>query len=292
LAATLLAGPAWAEAPASYFASYRDYNDEGKKILDGLDIKTGKITLEEGVTLSLPPEFYFLDKSDAGEVLVGIWHNPADTLQGTMGMIFPRKYDPLMNDAWGIELSFDKIGYVEDKYAASTNYEELLAGMKSDLVEQNPERETNGFDPITLVGWASPPTYDAMNKRLPWAKELQFGTSAEHTLNYNVRFLGREGVFVMNYIAGMKQLPEIKLNLDPVLSLVSFNEGKKYSDFTPGMDTVAAVGIGGLIAGKIAAKAGLLALGLVFIKKFFFLVLVPVLWLGRKIKGLFSKGEA
>jgi uncharacterized membrane-anchored protein len=58
------------------------------------------------------------------------------------------------------------------------------------------------------------------------------------------------------------------------------------------MDTVAAVGIGGLIAGKIAAKAGMLALGLVFIKKFFFLVLVPVLWLGRNIKGLFSKGEA
>lgn len=287
-----MTGAAMAQPASGYFSDYAEYNDEAHKILDGLDIKTGAIELEDGVKLALPKDFYFLDKGDAKEILVDAWGNPPENMEGALGMIFPAKYTPISDASWGIKLSFDKIGYVKDEDAASTNYDELLSGMKSDVLEGNAERSQAGYDPITLIGWASPPVYDQANKRLHWAKELQFGDEAAHTLNYDVRFFGREGVFIMSYIAGMSQLPEIKANLDPVLSLVSFKEGKKYSDFTPGMDTVAAVGIGGLIAGKIAAKVGLLALGLVFIKKFFVLILVPLLWLGRRVKSMFSKGEA
>ena len=43
-----------------------------------------------------------------------------------------------------------------------------------------------------------------------------------------------------------------------------------YSEFNPDIDTVAAYGIGGLIAGKVLAKAGVLAAGLVLLKKFWF----------------------
>ena len=41
---------------------------------------------------------------------------------------------------------------------------------------------------------------------------------------------------------------------------VEFDDGNRYSDFNPDIDTVAAYGIGGLIAGKLAAKAGIFAL--------------------------------
>ena len=283
---------AYAEPSSTYFADYSDYNDEAKKTLDQLNIKTGVIELEEGVKLNLPKDFYFLDKEDAGEVLVGIWGNPVEGTASTIGMIFPSKYSPISDGSWGIELSYDNLGYVKDEDAASTNFDELLSQMKLDVIEANPGRQENGYEPITLIGWASPPTYDKVNKRLHWAKELQFGSDPDHTLNYDVRFLGREGVFVMSYIASVDQLPEIKANLDPVLSLVSFNEGKRYSDFDPSLDTVAAVGIGGLIAGKVAAKAGLLAVALVALKKFGVLVLVPLLWLGRKFKSLFSGGSS
>jgi uncharacterized membrane-anchored protein len=290
-AAMLLVNGALAAPASGFFSDYSSYNDEGRKVLDGLDIKSGSISLEDGVTLALPKDFYFLNKEDAAEVLVGAWGNPPDSSINTLGMIFPSKYSPISDGSWGIEVSFEKMGYVKDDDAASTNYDELLASMKSDTLDGNAEREKNGYEPITLIGWASPPIYDQTNKRLHWAKELQFGPSASHTLNYDVRFLGREGVFIMSYIANMEQLPEIKANLDPVLGLVSFKEGKKYADFTPGMDTVAAVGIGGLIAGKLAAKAGLIAVALLALKKFAILIIVPFLWLGRKIKAMFSKGN-
>ncbi len=177
------------------------------------------------------------------------------------------------------------LGYVDDKDAASIDYAELLTNMQADTLAGNEERKKEGYEPITLVGWASPPKYDFANKRLHWAKELQFGDSQNRTLNYDVRFLGREGVFVMSYIAQMHQLPQIEESLESVLGLASFTPGKRYTDFVPGADTVAAVGIGGLIAGKAAAKAGLIAVALVALKKFGFLLLVPLLWLWRVIRG-------
>ncbi len=39
------------------------------------------------------------------------------------------------------------------------------------------------------------------------------------------------------------------------------------------------MGIGGLIAGKVLAKTGFLAVGLIFFKKFWFIALVPLFWL-------------
>jgi hypothetical protein len=45
-----------------------------------------------------------------------------------------------------------------------------------------------------------------------------------------------------------------------VLNIVQFNEGFRYADFDSKVDDVAAWTIGGLVAGKVLAKAGLFAL--------------------------------
>lgn len=83
----------------------------------------------------------------------------------------------------------------------------------------------------------------------------------------------------------MEQLTEVEAAVPDVLSMVSFTEGNRYSDFNPSIDKVAAIGIGGLIAGKLAAKAGVLALALVFLKKAGVLLLLPLVWLGKLFKG-------
>src|SRR5262245_36975834 len=176
-------------------------------------------------------KFYFLNHDDAVDVLVEAWGNPPSSASNTMGMMFPVQYDPLSPDNWGIELSMDQLGFVQDDDAASIDYADLLKRMKADTRAQNEEREKGGYEPITLIGLAAAPEYDAVNKRLHWAKELQFGNDEDRTLNYDVRFLGREGVLVMSYVAKMKQLPEIKASLGEVLSAASFVEGKRYSDF-------------------------------------------------------------
>ncbi|MEI9415074.1 DUF2167 domain-containing protein [Mesorhizobium sp. Cs1321R2N1] len=285
LGLALAISPAFAEKSSGFFKSYEGYNDAGKAFLNKIDPKIGAVDLAEGVHLNLGDKFYFLSKKDTVSVLTEAWGNPPTSASDAVGMIFPARYDPLADGNWGIELRWEKIGYVDDGDAASIDYGDLLRSMQADTLSGNDQRVKDGFSPITLIGWASTPVYDAANKRLHWAKELQFGSDSVHTLNYDVRFLGREGVFVMSYIATVEQLPEIRQSLDEVLGLAVFNDGKKYTDFTPGADTVAAVGIGGLIAGKLAAKAGLIAVALIALKKFGLILLVPLAGLWRLIRG-------
>jgi len=77
-----------------------------------------------------------------------------------------------------------------------------------------------------------------------------------------------------------------------ILGLVEFNEGHRYSDFDPGLDKVAAVGIGGLIAGKVAAKIGLLkGIGL-FLAKGWKVVVIAIAAVGALIAKLFGKSKA
>ena len=79
-----------------------------------------------------------------------------------------------------------------------------------------------------------------------------------------------------NFIAGMEALPEVEAALPDVLVLASFRDGARYGDFDPSIDQVAAVGIGGLIAGKVLAKTGLLVLALAFLKKGWILIVLAL----------------
>lgn len=92
-------------------------------------------------------------------------------------------------------------------------------------------------------------------------------------------------MLVINFIAGMDQLDDVEAAVPDVLAMVNFTEGNRYSDFNPKIDTVAAIGIGGLIAGKVMAKTGLLAMGLVLLKKFGVVLLLPLLGLKRLFSG-------
>ncbi|MBL4930129.1 DUF2167 domain-containing protein [Tabrizicola sp. KVB23] len=90
---------------------------------------------------------------------------------------------------------------------------------------------------------------------------------------------------MVNFIAAADQLPKVEAAAPAVLKMITFTDGNRYADYLPGTDTVAAVGIGGLIAGKVAAKAGLLVLLLAFLKKGAILVLLPLIWLKNKLFG-------
>jgi len=155
--------------------------------------------------------------------------------------------------------------------------------MQQDTLAENPWRKENGYGEIGLVGWAEAPHYDAESRQLYWAKELSFEDEPENTLNYNIRALGRKGVLVINFIAYMGQLEEVHAATPAILAMTDFTPGNKYSDFDPSIDKVAAIGIGGLIAGKVLAKAGLIAMALIFLKKFGILLLLPLLGLKKFI---------
>jgi len=155
--------------------------------------------------------------------------------------------------------------------------------MKADTKASNEYRLEQGFGTIELVGWASAPYYDTQAKKLHWAKELKFDGAEANTLNYNVRVLGRKGVLVLNFIADMSQKDTINANVDDVMAMASFEDGSRYSDFDPSVDKVAAYGIGALVAGKVLAKTGFLAVALIFLKKFGIYILIGVGLLGKTL---------
>lgn len=236
-------------------------------------------------TLALGEDLRFVGPEDAGRLLQA-WGNPPG--EPPLGMIFPASLSPFADEAWGVVVTYEEEGHVDDEDAADIDYAELLEEMQSDTKERNKERAEAGFGTVDLIGWAEPPHYDASSKKLYWAKDLDFG-EGEHTLNYAVRILGRKGVLELNAVASMSQLPMIRGEMTKVMERVDFQTGNRYADFDPDLDEVAAYGIGALIAGKAAAKVGLfkgLIALLVASKKLLIMGGIAVI---AAIKGLFSR---
>lgn len=252
------------------------------EIWEGLDRMTGEVVIEQAnARLNIPENFYFLGAKDAETVLVDVWGNPPG--QDVLGMLFPSEYTPFDIDSWAVTLQYEEDGYVSDADAHEINYDELLTQMQADTLAASEERVKQGYDEIELVGWAAKPYYDAGNNKLHWAKELRFGTLETNTLNYNIRVLGRKGVLVLNFVAQMEQLPTINENLDTVLALADFQDGSRYQDFNPDIDEVAAYGVGALVAGKVIAKTGFLAVLIMFLKKFGVFIFIGIGVLFKKL---------
>lgn len=225
------------------------------ELVASLQYQHGKIVLHGGLaTLNIPQNFAFLDEKGANTVLADLWGNPPD--KSVLGLIVPKDFNPLEGQAWVVAISYDESGYVSDTDADKIDYKKLLSEMQTESVEANKARAEAGYPPVQLVGWAATPHYDAATHKLYWAKELEFGEDKEHTLNYNIRALGRRGVLVLNAIAGMNQLPEIEKAMPEVLSMVEFQEGHRYVDFDPSIDKAAGYGLAALVAGGVLAKTG------------------------------------
>jgi len=265
-----------------------EYMAWASEIWHSLDRQTGTIEIKEaGAVLNVPENFYYLNTEDAETILAEVWGNPPGEF--TLGMLLPVDITPFEENSWAVTIEYEEDGYVSDEDADEIDYAELLSQMKEDTRASSEERTRQGYETIELVGWAAPPYYDSNEKKLHWAKEYKFGSEAANTLNYNIRVLGRKGVLVLNFIAGMDQKSVIDSNINTVLALAEFDQGSRYSDFDPDVDTVAAYGLGALVAGKVMVKTGFLAAALIFLKKFGVIIVVAV---GLFLRKLFSKKDA
>jgi len=274
-------------APVMAATSLESQAEIVRKINAKLHYQDGEITLPGGMAkLSLPTEFRYLGPEDADFVLTKLWRNPPGTK--TLGMIFPRDGGPIGSNTWGVVITFSDDGYIKDSDADSIKYDKLLKEMKEAVSKANEERVKQGFPRMELVGWAATPHYDKESHKMYWAKDLKFADEQEHTLNYFIRVLGRRGVLNLNVVAAMNSLPEIEKSTPEIVGMVEFTEGNRYADFKKGTDKVAAYGLAALVAGGIAAKAGLfkmLFVALLAAKKF---VIIGVVALVAVVKKLFS----
>lgn len=271
--------------------AYADSQEQGMTAAEfeaSLNYQQGEIQLSGGkASLQVPEGFRYLDSANTQRVLEQAWGNPSG--DGTLGMLFPAKLGPTDENSWGVVITYQDDGHISDEDADSIDYAELLENMQAETAEASEERVKAGYGPISLVGWAEVPSYDHSAKKMYWAKELKFGDDGDSTLNYNVRVLGREGVLVLNAVAGTNQLAVVKDSMQDVIGFANFTEGYRYTDFDPSTDNVAAYGLAALVGGTIAAKTGLLAklvALLVVGKKFIILFVIAI---GVFLKKLFSR---
>lgn len=237
--------------------------------------RTGKVTIGDDLAvIDLPEGYRFLPPADARYLLEEVYHNPPNP--GILGMVAP--IGDAATDDWFIVVTFQGSGFIKDDDAKGLDYGDLLKQMQQATREGNAERKRLGYQSVDLRGWAEAPHYDQASRKIYWAKNLVFGDADQATLNYCVRILGRRGVMELNAVAGLGQLAQVAEGAKAVLGRTEFTVGNRYQDFDSSSDQVAAYGIGGLIAGGVLLKTGLLKL-----------LLKPLIFAGIVLVGVVAK---
>lgn len=258
---------------------------------------TGPVTLPGAqATLNIADGYSFLPAADAQRVLTQLWNNPPDS--DVLGMILPSSDARAVLDdkTWAVVVTFVDEGYVSDEDAAKVDYNDMLKDMQKSTEDDNADRLKEGYPAIELMGWAEPPHYDTSSHKLYWAQDLRFkkanGSDENRTLNYAIRVLGRKGYLSLNAVAPIESLAQVRADMPQVVEMADFDAGQRYTDYNPSTDKAAAYGIAALVAGGIAAKAGLFAkLGVLLLafKKF---IVLGVAAVGGVVAKLFKRKQA
>lgn len=238
---------------------------------DSIKGQTGAIQLPSAhCTLNVPEGFVFLGPYDSKHLLVDYWGNPEDRLNGVLGTMVKGDADIFYNVETAYVVSYDNCGYVSDKDAISIDYDVLLKDMQEGVEEENKNNPTG--QRWELLGWGWHPTYDNQKKVLAWSKHYRIDGEQE-VLNYDVRVLGKAGFVVITAVASPDAKGQLMADNAAIINSVNYNDGFRYSDFNPETDHVAEWTIGGLIAGKVLAKAGVWAI----LAKFSKIIIIAVI---------------
>jgi uncharacterized membrane-anchored protein len=256
---------------AEQAAAKAQYEAQMKALEGAIHPQSGTVAIPQAkARLYLGDSYYFLPAEDARRILVEAWGNPPEAATNVLGMVFPKGRS--FNDGtWGAVLEYEDTGHISDKDASSQDYDSVLSEMKSAAEEENEARKQQGYSGSHIVGWAQAPTYDAQKKTLIWARDIEFEGSENHTLNYDVRTLGRSGVLSLNMVDAMPNLPMVRTAAAQLGSTVQFDEGARYADFNASTDKSAEYGLAGLVAAgaglAVAKKVGLIGILLLVLKK-------------------------
>lgn len=261
-----------------------------------LKFQTGAVKIGTVAEATLSSGYVYLADADARFVTEKIWGNLPDP--SVIGLILPVKEGEAGGEPdgeWGVVVAYNDDGHVDDEDAGELNYDEILESMKADIPAANAERARLGLETLELLGWASPPHYDAATHRIHWAKRLQVQGVPVTSINYDIRVLGRAGYLELVAVGAETELPRMEAGMKELLTQVQFVEGQRYEQYDSGMDKAAAYGVGALVAGKLAAKVGILAKlgGLLFAFKKVIIIGVAALGAGlAKVFGRKKSGDA
>ncbi len=185
--------------------------------------------------------------------------------------------DPTLEAYWGspefeVYFNYEAIGYVQMDDWDELDVDELWESYVEGAREQT---KLFGYE-VRPLRWIVQPTLDREKAVAYYALEVQFGQEPP-LVNMIVFDFGRFGYEQMTLVQDSSAFPAAGTAgvATRIADAYAFGPESDYADFQDG-DVVAAVGAGGLIAAALGVKfgKGLLALALIFAKKFWFLFLI------------------
>tara|TARA_B100001121_G_scaffold310004_1_gene339008 strand:- start:7076 stop:8458 length:1383 start_codon:yes stop_codon:yes gene_type:complete len=247
-------------------------SDKTKKFYNlnwkNLDIPThhdAEIPNANATVSIIDSEIYLTDKKDINQLGLILFNDP----------------DPYNNMVIIDEESYDYsiyIEYIDDGYVSIDEWKNLDPKI---LLE---EMKSNKREDIRDIKWVfDPKIYD--EKHVTYSYEIQWENGTK-SLETKSLALGRNGYLDIAFVSKVTKGINFKDHADMAIEFansVVFDEGFKHSDYKSG-DKVAALGIGGLVAGtlgvKTFAKAGVFAKFLPLLAKFWWIILAPIAAIG------------
>ena len=232
--------------------------------LNWIDGTGQTIELGDGLAqLKLPKGFTFLDKENTKTFENQIGNVPTDD---EIGSVFPVSED----ENWAVYFDYLEPGHVSDDEKTSIDADELLQSYKEGTEENNKELAKENW--LYVDKWDVAPFYDEKLKSLSWSLLLH-DAGGNKLLNYNVRILTREGYVSAVLVSDPEHLAADRKTFETaVLPAFTLKEGNRYEDYDESTDKTSQYGLTALILGGggllVAKKVGLIAMILLFAKKF------------------------
>jgi uncharacterized membrane-anchored protein len=270
-----LSGATYAQAPAANSEAAREAELEAAYKAGAAAGTRGPatVTLLDQAALAVPAGYMFIPRQEGIRLLRALGNTvTGDTHQGLVVGLKD-------SDQWIVVVRYIKEGYIKDDEAKNWNAEELLQNLKDGTDESNKDRAARGFPEVEILGWVEKPAYDPDTHRLVWSLLSKHKGEPDSSLkgsNYNTYALGRDGYFSLNLLTNSSHINADKPVARTLLAALAYNDGKRYEDFNPSTDHIAAYGIAALVGGLAAKKLGLLALIGAFALKFAKLIAVGV----------------
>lgn len=286
----LVSFPAWADNPPadrpSPEAEQRQAEAEAAWKAAGAAAKFGptNIGLLDEADVKLPADEAYVPAKEAERLMVALG-NSRDPSR--VGLIVPHGGDR----DWMILIRWVKEGYVRDGDAKDWQADELLTTLRDGTEAQNEERIRRGIPALDIIGWVQPPTYDATAHRLVWslsARNRGEPADAPQTINYNTYALGRDGYFSLDLLTDSGHVAADMEVVNGLLAALTYRQGKRYDQFDPSTDKVAAYGLAALVGAVAVKKLGLLAMAGVFLLKIWKVGLIALLGFGAAIRRFFT----
>ena len=241
---------------------------------------------EAKATISISGDYEYLQGEDVNQLLY--WLN---------GVEFPsQKILVMPKENWGSYYylyAFSDSGYVKIDDWNEVDPNEFLKDLEQTSKSDNVERKKNNQATLKSLSWSYTPRLDR-NKNLVNYALVSKWSDNDQSVQASSLILGKEGYTHATMVSSAAVYKDSLL--ENASAIHEFNPDVGYNAWKPG-DKVAAIGIAGLLAATLGGKsvkvaAPILVVLLGLLKKFWWIVILPFLWLGKLFSRSSSSSES